>query len=31
MSTQDVPVIANYLKRYTENDDGLVFDKKIIL
>ena len=26
--TEDVPVVTNYLKRYTENDCGLVFHKK---
>ena len=28
ISTKDVPVVTNYLKRYTEDDCGLVFHKK---
>ena len=31
MNTEDVPVVTNYLKHYTENDCGLVCHKKFYL
>ena len=31
ISTKDVPVVTNFLKRYTEDDCGLLFHKKKIV
>ena len=30
MNAENVPVVTNYLKHYTENDFGLVFYKNIV-